>query len=278
MRVDDQKCVSMVREVNEFLKELNMPIINDKNIVRKHLVYKSLHLNTCGVARLTMNLIAPLREFWQPFGYPNNTFDSKPINEAEKNFTKLTPHNSEKDECKIHAFAVSKKTRLKNINKVLMERININSIRNKFDKLTSMMKNNIDILMVSETKLDSSFTNAKFVIVGYAPTLRYDGNCHGGRILLFIRENIPAKILSTKSTNNFEGFFVELNFQKKKCLLWCSYDPHKSNISIHLICFGETLDIKMKQYEKFIIVGDFNSELSESATGTFCDTYHCIIW
>ena len=35
--------------------------------------------------------------------------------------------------------------------------ININSIRNKFEMLFSMVKDNIDILMVSETKLDSSF-------------------------------------------------------------------------------------------------------------------------
>ena len=45
--------------------------------------------------------------------------------------------------------------------------ININSIRIKFGMLTSMIKDNIDILMVSETKLDSSFTNAQFVIEGY---------------------------------------------------------------------------------------------------------------
>ena len=35
--------------------------------------------------------------------------------------------------------------------------ININSIRNKFEMLFTMVKDNIDILMVSETKLDSSF-------------------------------------------------------------------------------------------------------------------------
>ena len=53
---------SVVSEV-EFLKELNISIINDKNIIRKHLGNKGLHVNTYGVARLTMNLIAPLRKF-----------------------------------------------------------------------------------------------------------------------------------------------------------------------------------------------------------------------
>ena len=62
--------------------------------------------------------------------------------------------------------------------------------------LSSMVKDNIDILMVSETKLDSSFPQAQFKIKGYAPPFRYDRNSHGGGILLFIREDIPTKIIS----------------------------------------------------------------------------------
>ena len=30
----------------------------------------------------------------------------------------------------------------------------------------------------------------------------------------------------------------------------------------------------MTKYGNFLIVGDFNSELLESAMGTFCETYH----
>ena len=32
MRVDDQKSRSVVSEVNKFLKELNIPIVNNKNV------------------------------------------------------------------------------------------------------------------------------------------------------------------------------------------------------------------------------------------------------
>ena len=38
--------------------------------------------------------------------------------------------------------------------------------------LSSMVKDNIDILMVWETKLDSSFLQAQFRIEGYAPPFR----------------------------------------------------------------------------------------------------------
>ena len=57
-----------------------------------------------------------------------------------------------------------------------------------------MVKDNIDILMVLETKIDCPLPQAQFRIEGYAPPFRYDRNSHGGGILLFIREDIPTKI------------------------------------------------------------------------------------
>ena len=86
-----------------------------------------------------------------------------------------------------------KKIRINNVNKVLIVRKNINSIRNKFDMLSTMLKDNIDILMVSKIKLDSCFPQTQFIIEEYAPPFRYDRNSHGD-ILFFIREDIPAKL------------------------------------------------------------------------------------
>ena len=95
--------------------------------------------------------------------------------------------------------------------------------------LSSMIKDNIEILMVSETKIDSSF---QFRIEGYAPPFRYDRNFHGGCIFLFIREDIPTRIISMTPLKNFEGIFVELNFRKEKIILCYSYNPQKNLISI----------------------------------------------
>ena len=47
--------------------------------------------------------------------------------------------------------------------------------------------------MVSKTKLDSSFPQTEFRIEGYTPPFRYDMNSRAGGILLFIREDIPAR-------------------------------------------------------------------------------------
>ena len=63
---------------------------------------------------------------------------------------------------------VLKNLRLKNLNKVIICHININSLRNKFELLTEMVRDKVDLLMVSETKPDSSFPNAQFYMKSYS--------------------------------------------------------------------------------------------------------------
>ena len=63
---------------------------------------------------------------------------------------------------------VLKNLRLKNVNRMICAQLNINSIRNKFNSLVDITNNNIDILMISETKLDPSFPNGQFHIHGFS--------------------------------------------------------------------------------------------------------------
>ena len=98
-----------------------------------------------------------------------------------------------------------------------------------------MIKDNIDILLVSETKLDDTLPVGQFYIDGYSTPYRFDRTSHGGGILLYIREDIPSKILKFEPVqNNFEGFFVEINLRKKKWLLSCSDNPTRKNIVNHV--------------------------------------------
>ena len=50
-----------------------------------------------------------------------------------------------------------KKLKIKNLNRVINSQINISSIRNKIELLSEAVLGIIDILMVSETKIDMSF-------------------------------------------------------------------------------------------------------------------------
>ena len=67
--------------------------------------------------------------------------------------------------------------------------------------------------MVSETKIDSPFPSAQFHLEGYATISRLDRNANGGGILLYIRKDIPSKLLNTDLS--IEGFFVEIRLRKK---------------------------------------------------------------
>ena len=49
--------------------------------------------------------------------------------------------------------------------------MNINLIRHKFDSLADIMKDNIDILMISETKVDDTFPEGQFFLEGFGTPL-----------------------------------------------------------------------------------------------------------
>ena len=57
-----------------------------------------------------------------------------------------------------------KSLREENPNRPVFAQININSIRNKFQLLASQIINYVDVLLVSETKLDDSFPTAHFLL------------------------------------------------------------------------------------------------------------------
>ena len=78
----------------------------------------------------------------------------------------------------------------------MVAHLNINSLRLKFDSLVQKITGNVDILMISETKLDNSFPEGQFLIEGYSKPYRIDSNCQGGGIILYVRADIPSKLLS----------------------------------------------------------------------------------
>ena len=98
--------------------------------------------------------------------------------------------------------------------------------------LTFLMKNEIDVLLLSETKIDEMFPLEQFLISGFAKRLRLDRNSRGGSIMLFIRDNIPFRLLKPGNLpSNTEALFIEINFHKKKWLMCCGYNPNKSLIN-----------------------------------------------
>ena len=66
--------------------------------------------------------------------------------------------------------------------------------------LQEVIGNNFDVLLISETKLDASFPSNQFILDGFTPLYRLDITQHGGGIMLFIREDIPSKLLNADTS------------------------------------------------------------------------------
>ena len=166
-----------------------------------------------------------------------------------------------------------KSVRLKNLNKIIVGHLNINCIRNKFDFLAPQVQGIIDILMTSETKLDESFPPVQFLLDGYCDPFCFDRDGNGGGILLYIRDDIPSKLLS--KNKNIEGFFVELNLRnKKKWPLSCSYNPKEATISSHLAELSRNTDLYLTKYDQLLFLCDFNAGVEDSSIKDFCSSFN----
>ena len=58
--------------------------------------------------------------------------------------------------------------RKKNPNKLIIANLNVNSIPNKFEQLKVLVQDKVDIFVITESKLDSSFPNSQFIISGFS--------------------------------------------------------------------------------------------------------------
>ena len=170
--------------------------------------------------------------------------------------------------------------RIKTSGNLLIGHLNINSIRNKVNMLSYMIVNKIDILMISESKLDDTFPTSQFVIDSFTEPFRLDRTRNGGGILLYVKNNITATLLTSYTLpEDIEALFVEIVIGNFKWLFCCSYNPHKSMITYHLQEIGKGLEFYTSNYEKILLMGDFNSEMSETSMNSFCNLYNlkCLV-
>ena len=108
-----------------------------------------------------------------------------------------------------------KSLRTRNPDKLVFGHLDINSVRNKFEMLSDQIKDNIEILLVSETKVDDSFPIGNFLIDGCSTRYRLDPNSNGSGLILFVREDIPSNLVEAEA-KLVQGFSVELNLRNDK--------------------------------------------------------------
>ena len=130
IRSDKTKANVMVRQLTNHILQLKTDVVENRDIKDRCIGRKKLQLDFFGTFYkdnfhgLSRNVSGP---------------DFITCQSAEDNF---------KD--------TLKKFRIKNLNRVIISQININSIRNKIEFVPEAILRNIEILMVSETKIDIS--------------------------------------------------------------------------------------------------------------------------
>ena len=161
--------------------------------------------------------------------------------------------------------------KLRNVNRLLFGQININSIRNKFELLFSLVSNTIDVLLISETKIDNAFPVSQFGVPGYSVPFRLDRTGNGGGIMLYVKEHIPCIMLS-KCTfeKEIEAFATEIDLRKVKWLLVCSYNPNFCNLLGHLNAIDKPIEFYPKTCDKILTAGNFNAQVSDIKLDTYC--------
>ena len=163
----------------------------------------------------------------------------------------------------------------KNADRPIIGQLNINSIASKFEPLVSLIKDNVDLLMVSETKVDDSFPRGQFEIEGYSSPIRLDRNRHGGGVMIFSRVDLPCHELKSHNLPiDIECTFLELRIRQSKWLVVAGYNPHKNKISYFLENIGRELDKYLPNYENLLMLGDWNSAVTENDMKGFCQTYN----
>ena len=150
---------------------------------------------------------------------------------AEINDGELVTHIQDTDELNSNMECISlndvnkyfSNLRSKYPRKLVLTHLNINSIRYKFYEFYEIISGNgTDIVGISETKIDASFTSAQFSIPGFK-MYRQDGDSkgNGGGLIVYIKDSIPHRQLKgyTGITNCMEHMSFEISFNK------CKWNP-----------------------------------------------------
>ena len=134
------------------------------------------------------------------------------------------------------------------------------------------VSSNIDILIISETALETSFPTNQFLINAYTSPYILDRNGESGGILVYVPEDIPPKLI-TANLPNAGGFFLEINLRKKKWVTSCSNNPNNQTIFSLMESMSKAAESLSSKYENFFIIGDSKAQASDTSVKDFCAIY-----
>ena len=113
----------------------------------------------------------------------NSSNTDRPVNSTVDSIKSLSRNNSAEVRAENDVFPSVTAHRLQNAKNVTIGALNVNYLRNKIGAVQELITNNIDICLLSETKIDETFPNQQFKMSN-CKTFRRDRNKHWGIIVL----------------------------------------------------------------------------------------------
>ena len=131
-------------------------------------------MSTCTIQE---ELLSPLKVDHMAFNYPSqgvNKSSESELNLSINNVTDETGHEKLSNIDNLNPHKILNNLRTKNANGIILSHLNINSIRNKIGMLLDLVTGKVDILLISETKIDASFPSPQFLIPAFTEPYRRD--------------------------------------------------------------------------------------------------------
>ena len=100
-----------------------------------------------------------------------------------------------------NATSALRKMKIKIPYKLMIDYLNVNSLSNKYDSISFMIKNNVTLL-ISETKLNVSFPSAQIEVLALSMSYLYDRDSSSGGRFSYIRDDVPTKLLKNDFGTN----------------------------------------------------------------------------
>ena len=151
------------------------------------------------------------------------------------------------------------KIRTENLNNIIISHLNVNSLGSKINEIKELQKMcKLDVLVLSETKLDGSYKQEGLDIEGYC-CIRRDKRSNSGGLLVYVSNDIPFSEGEISICNDeLECISIELNVADEKIMLLGMYKNPKTDPVLFKRAFSELFEIISDSHENIVIIGDLN--------------------
>ena len=173
-----------------------------------------------------------------------------------------------------------KETRSKNPNNIIISHVNVNSIKNNFFYFQDvLLKGLLDILCITETKLDETYLDSIFHCNGYK-CYRKDRNARSGGLMVLIRDDIAhtrmPKYEMTDNETHIESMVFEIVHEKLSFFVIVTYKNPKVENGKFITSISEIYKQISKNNKDSILLGDINIDMSNANnefTQSICNIY-----